>query len=292
MIKINNSYLLGCLLMMLSACREEIIHLSNETEANQVLLVLREGSIEATKKLSAKEWVIEVPKSDLTRALRIMTDSKIPKKLKQKNTEEANQSIFSSKQDKDSARDRELATELSTILGEIPGIIEAKVSIFNAALDPLSLSSKPERSASIMIISGNKLELDKNSIIDLVAKGAGVSNNKISFISSALANSKITEKSEEITLEKAADENTSPVIAKTESVPEVSDNTKISTPIALNSENKRLKILNFLSSQKYILSIVFAFITILALFIKKKNSSHAKLNKILAEVSILEGKGA
>ena len=121
--KPKNACLGACLLLMLSGCREEIIHLSNETEANQVLLVLREGSIEASKKLSAKEWVIEVPKSDLTRALRIMTDSKIPKKIKQKNTEEANQSIFSSKQDKDSARDRELASELSTILGDLPGII-------------------------------------------------------------------------------------------------------------------------------------------------------------------------
>ena len=124
-----------------------------------------------------------------------------------------------------------------------------------------------------MLISSNKLELDKNSIIDLVAKGAGVSNDKISFISTITGLAKATEKTAEKIAEKTPEETTKEVAAKEVTV------------------NNSIKILNFLNSQKYYLALITALITMFFVFLKKKNSSHSKLNKILAEVSNLEGKG-
>ncbi len=167
-------------ILSLVACKEDLIHLGSELEANKILYSLRESGLDASKTLIGKEWVLKISSGDLTKALRVLEEKKV---FQDSIAIEASDSapMFQSKEEKESARDRELARNLSSSIRLIPLVKQARVHIYNAPTDPLSMNTIQERSASILVLHelGN---INEDIIKELVSKGAGLAKEKVSVL--------------------------------------------------------------------------------------------------------------
>lgn len=140
------------LLLMVSGCKEPIYHQLSEREANDVLLTLLKGGVEAEKKDDGeKHYSVLVDDAKMALAIELLKANAQP--------EEAHSSmgeLF--------ARNQLIATPteervrfiygveqaLSTTLSKIDGVLVARVHIVLPANDPLATEMKPA-SASVFI---------------------------------------------------------------------------------------------------------------------------------------------
>lgn len=169
-------------LISLAACREEIVHLSSELEANRVMLGLRLEGIDARKTFLAKEWIIDVPKSDLTDALRVLDNKRIFRDQPSEIEQTGGSDMFASRQDKDSKANKIIEVSLSSTLRILPKVLDARVHIFQHTPDLFSLDSGKERSASVLIVTRDKMSIDVAQVKELVSQGAGLKEKSVSVV--------------------------------------------------------------------------------------------------------------
>jgi len=169
-------------LIYLVGCREEIVHLSSELEANRVMLGLRLEGIDARKTFIGKEWIIDVPKSDLTDALRVLDDKRIFREHPSEIEHSGSSDMFASRQDKDSRANKTIEISLSNTLRILPKVLDARVHIFQQASDLFTLDSEKQRSASVLIVTRDKLSIDIGQVKELVSQGAGLKEESVSVV--------------------------------------------------------------------------------------------------------------
>lgn len=168
------------LFLMLVGCREDLVHLGSELDANRVLFALRDKGIEASKTSIGKEWVVRIAKADLTGALRVLEEKKIFQGQADA-LNDASSNIFQSKEEKKDFRDKDLARNLSSTIRLIPLVREARVHIYNKYNDPLELHPVNERSASVLIVHDAGV-VNEDVVKELVSQGAGLLKEKVSVL--------------------------------------------------------------------------------------------------------------
>ncbi len=182
------------LILSTVACREDLVHLNSEVEANRVLFALMDKGIVASKSSIGKEWLVRIEKSDLVDALRVLENQKIFQEQLDISTT-VDGGIFKSKEDKKNTRDRELARSLSSSIKLFPFVREARVHIYDDFTDPLAIESKNERSASVLIVQ-EAGEVNEEVVRELISRGAGLDREKVSVLFVKSPNVRPTELSE------------------------------------------------------------------------------------------------
>lgn len=175
---------LFCLFVVffLSACRENLIHVSSELEANKVMLGLRVEGIDARKFLVAKEWVVDVPQAKLTDALKILDEKRVLRDVSESELEKNGSDIFSSRQEKEARVSKVVAANLSGTLRLLPEVIDARVHIFHSVTDAFAPSGAKDRTASVLLIARDTERVNLDDVKELVSQGGGVALSRVSVV--------------------------------------------------------------------------------------------------------------
>lgn len=176
--------LLTSLLLICSACREQIIHDLSEAEANRVLSGLHQIKIDSEKKKQSDgRWCVTVAKTDTIRAISYISDSRILPEVS--SGFESKPSMISSREDQRFRFERALSREIEHTLASIDGILEARVHLNLPPRDPLFgelIKNGGKGSASVLLITDQSKELDDGQIRQLVSGAAGVNTESISVL--------------------------------------------------------------------------------------------------------------
>ena len=168
-------------LLIFSACREDVVRVPSETEANRILLNLREEGIDAIKLLEAGSWVISVPNSSFTDALNILEKKRLYARYDKASQEKAESDIFASRGQKENQALEKISLELAATILMFPGVVDAKVHIFKRVEDN-SEQSKCRDSASVLLIVSEISSIDQDQIKLLVSKGSGIDLESVAVI--------------------------------------------------------------------------------------------------------------
>lgn len=169
------------LLALLAGCSgEEILHGLEETQANQVLLALGEGDIQAVKQREAGTeggWMVSVPRPQAVRARQVLAERELPRQRTAGIAEVFGKgSMVPSAMEERALYHHALAGELSRSLQAIDGVVEARVHLAVPAPDPLRPEPPRASRAAVLVKcrpdTRTQIEALTPGIRDLVAGAA------------------------------------------------------------------------------------------------------------------------
>lgn len=188
--KLLTKLLLLFLLIVTIGCREQIIHNLSESDANNLLTMLNEISIHATKiKQPDGNWALEVEKEDSIKAIKYLSDSRVLRDVK--TSQPGKSSIISSREDQRFQFERSLSGEIESTLMSIEGVLEARVHLHLPARDPLfgqTMEGDESGSGSVLIVAREGFSYTEERLAALVSGAAGIKKEKINVLISMGAN--------------------------------------------------------------------------------------------------------
>jgi type III secretion protein J len=169
-----------------SACKTELYSDVTQAEANEMLMVLAEASIEATKELGGdKLWRIEVDKADLAGAIRALRTQGLPReRYASMGDVFKKEGLVSSPSEERMRFMYAMQQELSNTLSRIDGVVSARVHVAIPANDPLASNIKPA-SAAVQVLHrpDAKLEPITAAIKELVTRSVeGLPYDNVSVV--------------------------------------------------------------------------------------------------------------
>lgn len=173
-------------LLLLTACQENILHDLSEHEVNRLIAKLHEVNISAKKiKQPEGRWAIAVKNSEAIRSIQILDDSRLLRGLNK--TEKEKPALISSREEQRARIERTLAEQIQTTLTSIPGVLEAHVHLNLPPVDPLfgQPLTSIQGSASVLLITSTNYIMKSQDIALLVSGAAGLPAEKISILVSS-----------------------------------------------------------------------------------------------------------
>jgi type III secretion protein J len=173
--------------LLLSGCGEqEVYGKLTETSANEMIAVLSQSGIRASKKSGEKEnWSITVAPNDFARAVETLRAQGLPHE-----TYESLGTVFKKEGFTSTALEERarliygLSQELSRTISEIDGVVQARVHLTMPEADPLSREAKPS-AASVFVKyrTGFDLRSQTGAIKALVTNGIdGLTYDRVSVV--------------------------------------------------------------------------------------------------------------
>lgn len=172
--------------LALAACKTELYSDVTQAEANEMLMVLAEANVMATKVAAAdKMWKIEVDKADLARAIRALRTQGLPRERYASMGEVfKKEGLVSSPSEERVRLMYAMQQELSNTLSRIDGVVSARVHVAIPANDPLAANIKPA-SAAVQVLHrpDAKLEPITAAIKELVTRSVeGLPYDNVSVV--------------------------------------------------------------------------------------------------------------
>lgn len=178
------SKILILLLLILSACRETIIHDVSENDANRMLAGLHAAGFSVTKERQADgKWSLLVKNSESLQAIRFLDERRLLT-----TTPREPRAASSLLQDRDESRfrfERSLSGELEYTLSAIDGVLDVRVHLNLPERDPLlgrRLNAESDSSGSVLLIVQDTVKIDSDAIRHLVAGAGGIAPDKITVL--------------------------------------------------------------------------------------------------------------
>lgn len=175
--------LLLSLAVMLSGCDETIVHNLNEADANRSLTALSEVGIHAKKDRQPDgKWSIGVRSGQVTLALSQLSQSRV---LRTKTNYSFSSSLAASREEQRFLFERALAQQIEETLGAVPSVLEARVHLHLAAVDPIlgrALTRDDFGSASVLLILSKPSELIIEDVASLVSGASGIPSTHVSVV--------------------------------------------------------------------------------------------------------------
>lgn len=174
-------------LLILAACREQILHDLDELEANKILTRLNQGGVEAQKiKQADGNWGIEVESSHSMQALNLLNAARALKRSAEIPNKKSD--LLSSREEQRFAFERAISHELERTIVSMPGVLEARVHLNMPAADPIfgqDISSGAKSSASVLLVCELGFQNKVEQIQALVSGAAGIEADKVTVIISS-----------------------------------------------------------------------------------------------------------
>jgi type III secretory pathway lipoprotein EscJ len=175
------------LLVLLTGCKETILHKLDESQANQIKVTLSRNGIKADKIFDGSYWNVTVPKNEALHALTLLDNSRILRNDSRRSLERS-KSLIPSREERTHFIERQLATSLEHTLERLPGVLEARVHLYLHATDTFPISLPNENfTASVLVIvdksQSSRLDLITDQEIQKLVSGAsGVQASSISVV--------------------------------------------------------------------------------------------------------------
>jgi len=148
-------------LLALTGCRVEVYDKLSQRDANEITALLLTSSIDA-KRLEEKDgtFSVEVPEGDFAAAVRIISDSGLPRPQFSSMVDVFdNDRLISSPSEERARLGYAVSQELSQTVSEIDGVVSARVHLATPAVDPLGRRVN-KSSASVAIHHEQSLPTD------------------------------------------------------------------------------------------------------------------------------------
>jgi type III secretion protein J len=177
--------LISLALCLLSACQVELYSDLNMADATELLTVLAENQIEASKeRVGEAGWVLKVEQSELSAALSVLKQNGLPKE-KLTNLCEASQvqGLVATPAQERMRYLCALQQEIAQTLRQVDGVVSARVHLVLPDNDPLSDKMRPS-SAAVFIKHRAEVDLQllTPTVKDLVAHSMeGLTHDKVSL---------------------------------------------------------------------------------------------------------------
>jgi type III secretion protein J len=171
------------LALLVSGCREQLMHNLSEQQANRLITRLHENIIESRKTRQPDgRWSVEVERNQLAQALREMQKLRLLRDVRATSSE--NSSVIASRDQQRFAFERALSSEIEQTLLSIEGVLEARVHLNLPQVDPLfgKSISGVQGSGSVFIIAEQELAFSREEFANLVAGAAGMLPQGISVL--------------------------------------------------------------------------------------------------------------
>ncbi|HEY3449637.1 MAG TPA: type III secretion protein [Myxococcales bacterium] len=152
--------------LLLAGCQSEIEHNLNESEANDIVVLLERNHITAHKEKEegGREvtWKIAVPKAHMANAMFLLKENELPRP-KNPGLEIFNRgSLIPTATEERAMYLQALAGELARTLSSIDGVLDARVHVNIPQSDDLAdRTARPEPSAAVLIKYRAELSADK-----------------------------------------------------------------------------------------------------------------------------------
>lgn len=171
---------LSLLLLALSACSHKIQHGLDEPEANELETVLTAAGIDARKVREPgrdARWAIEVPESQTTAAIRILSEAGLPRRaVKGLSEVYGSPGLVPTAAEERARFILALSGEISRTLTAIPGVVHARVHLVTPPSGPPSTLQPPVRPTASILVSarhGARAQLlDMRSDLQALVAGA------------------------------------------------------------------------------------------------------------------------
>lgn len=144
-LSVKKTVALAGLVLLLSACQQELYGSLAENEANAILETLLENGIDAEKKSRGKSgFSIEAPKDDVVRALKILGNHSLPReKFKSMGDVFSGQGMIASPTEEQARLAFALSQELAATFAKIDGVLTARAHVVLGYHDSASGTSTP-----------------------------------------------------------------------------------------------------------------------------------------------------
>jgi type III secretion protein J len=168
--------------ILLSGCKEVIIHDASEKDANKIIINLHQIGISAEKSQTVSGlWNVSTSKSESIKAIAYLENNRL--QIKPANNSKKSNSAFSTIQDNHIANTKNLASELENSLSSINQILEARVHLNIPLADPIfGEKEKVQGSASVLLLTKENSKINVSDIQNLVAGAAGINANTVNVL--------------------------------------------------------------------------------------------------------------
>lgn len=187
---------LACLLCLMAACGSKpVATVATESEADEILDVLRDNGFDVEKKEvgeeDVKRWRVEVDEGlfgggDASLAIQVLRDNGLPRPT-DKGLEGAyeEKGMFPSESAQQAQRLKELKTEIERQLRVLPGVTRVSANIVLPESNTLSLQPYPATASVLIVHKDAKPNFTAEQVQNLVARG--VPNLKPENVSVSMA---------------------------------------------------------------------------------------------------------
>ncbi len=179
--KITATFFLASVL--LSGCREPILHNLNEQQANQVWLELVRQRIGARKVGETAGWSIYVPESESASALAILAALRLPKSQAD---EKPSSSLIPTREERETYRERQLASRLEQTFESLPGVVEARVHLVLPSATESREALTRNASAGLLLVTGESFSLEAAQLREIVSGASGIPKESVAVAITAL----------------------------------------------------------------------------------------------------------
>ena len=170
--------------MLLTACKDEIVHNLSEYEANKLITALHETQIDASKvKQADGKWALSVSSGSAVEALTHLDNLHFFKKSPSIGKDKA--SLMSSREQQRFQFERSLSLSIETTLSALEGVLDARVHLNLPVSDPLfgkPINAEDKGSASVLLITASSFTNSNEQIASLVAGASGISNKNVAVL--------------------------------------------------------------------------------------------------------------
>ena len=178
------------LLLFCAGCGEKILHGLDELRANQVTVVLARAGIDSRKVRDGSSWAVEVDDDSVTGALQALEESRILMRDLTRFRDQPS-GLLMSREERAHHLERKFAWNLEQTLERVPGVLEARVHLFEQDGDPDVFAAAQEsdevESGSVLLVTDGNTEISPSYVQQLVSGASGIPAKQISVLLSAKA---------------------------------------------------------------------------------------------------------
>lgn len=179
----SSTLFLLCCLILLTACKREVLHDLTESQANTIVARLHTVEIEAQKtRQSDGNWSIVVEEERLQEALLFLARARLVQSSPT-TSEEAEGGLFPKNSRGTLSYQKGLGAEIRETLRSLPGVLDAKVHLYLPKQDSLFERHQVSKgTGSILLIVSTEAHIVNEEIAQLVAGAAGLQHEDVSVL--------------------------------------------------------------------------------------------------------------